>query len=292
MKAVFNNLKPIIVYLVSVSIYLLSLFSNILSFKSCVVVLWISFLILSVIMSIFNKLKDILIGTIILEVQFLVCGAIVLFEASKSLYEPSVTQNIASFGNFFMVGFKNTNVWGLLATMLMPLISLIIVGIKQYIGVEDDEKINDFKKNESVKALLNNLKPIIVYWVCVVLYFNIGLFDYFSYKTLCIIMWTSFVIFNIIMGLCNKPKDVYIGMIIVELQFMICGATYMFFSGTIESGQDLTILQGIILYGNFMMTCFDDINVWKLLLTLLLPLTAFVGFGLKKLFDQRKHIKS
>ena len=292
MKAVFNNLKPIIVYLVSVSIYLLSLFSNILSFKSCVVVLWISFLILSVIMSIFNKLKDILIGTIILEVQFLVCGAIVLFEASKSLYEPSVTQNIASFGNFFMVGFKNTNVWGLLATMLMPLISLIIVGIKQYIGVEDDEKINDFKKNESVKALLNNLKPIIVYWVCVVLYFNIGLFDYFSYKTLCIIMWTSFVIFNIIMGLCNKPKDVYIGMIIVELQFMICGATYMFFSGTIESGQDLTILQGIILYGNFMMTCFDDINVWRLLLTILLPFTAFVGFGLKKLFYQRKHIKS
>ena len=265
MKAVFNNLKPIIVYLVSVSIYLLSLFSNILSFKSCVAVLWISFLILSVIMSIFNKLKDILIGTIILEVQFLVCGAIVLFEASKSLYEPSVTQNIASFGNFFMVGFKNPNVWGLLATMLMPLISLIIVGIKQYIGVEDDEKINDFKKNESVKALLNNLKPIIVYWVCVVLYFNIGLFDYFSYKTLCIIMWTSFVIFNIIMGLCNKPKDVYIGMIIVELQFMICGATYMFFSGTIESGQDLTIL---------------------------LPFTAFVGFGLKKLFYQRKHIKS
>lgn len=292
MKPVFNNLKPIIVYWASISIYLLSLFSNILSFESCVTVLWISFLILSVIMSAFNKLKDIFIGTIILEVQFLICGAIVLFEASKSPQEPTVTQNIASFGNFFMVGFKNPNVWELLATMLMPLIPLIIVGIKQYIGVNDDEKINDFKKNESVKVLLNNLKPIIIYWVCVVLYFNIGLFDYFSYKTLCIIMWSVFVIFNIIMGLCNKLKDVYIGMIIVELQFMICGATYMFFGGAIRSGEDMTILQEIISYGNFMMTCFDDINVWRLLLTILLPLTAFVGFGLKKMFDRRKHIKS
>ncbi|WP_297129759.1 hypothetical protein [uncultured Eubacterium sp.] len=288
MKNLFNNLKPIIVYWASVSIYLLSLLSDILSFESCVAVLWISFLVLSIIMSVFNKLKDIFIGTIILEVQFLICGAIFLFEASKSPQEPSVTQNIASFGNFFMVGFKNHNVWELLATMLMPLIPLIIVGIKQYIGVGDDEKINDFKKNESAKALLNNLKPIVVYWVCVVLYFNIGLFDYFSYKTLCIIMWSAFVIFNIIMGLCNKPKDVYIGMIIVELQFMICGATYMFFSGTIKSGEDMTILQEIISYGNFMMTCFDDINVWRLLLTLLLPLTAFVGFELKNLCEQKK----
>lgn len=292
MKPLFNNLKPFIVYWVSVSIYLLSLLSNILSLENYATVLWISFLALSVIMSVFNKLKDILIGTIILEVQFLICGAIILFESSKSLYEPSVARDIAGFGNLFMVGFKNHNVWELLATMLMPLIPLIIAGIKQYIGVDDDEKINDFKKNESVKALLNNLKPIVVYWVCVVLYFNIGLFDYFSYKTLCIIMWSAFVIFNIIMGLCNKPKDVYIGMIIVELQFIICGATYMFFSGAINSGEDITILQIIISYGNFMMTCFDDINVWRLLLTILLPLTAFVGFGLKKLFDQRKHIKS
>ena len=42
MKSVFNNLKPIIVYWVSILIYLLSLFSNILSFKSCVAVLWVS----------------------------------------------------------------------------------------------------------------------------------------------------------------------------------------------------------------------------------------------------------
>lgn len=292
MKTVFNNLKPIIVYWASISIYLFSLLSKILIFENCAAVLWITFLILSVIMSVFNKLKDILIGTIILEVQFLVCGAIVLFEASKSLYEPTVIQNIATLGNYFMVDFKNPNVWELLVTMLMPLVPLIIAGIKQYIGVGDNEKTNDFKKNESVKALFNNLKPIIVYWVCVVLYFNIGLFDYFSYKILCIIMWSAFVIFNIIMGLCNKLKDVYIGMIIVELQFMICGATYMFFSGTIEPGQDITILQRIITYGNFMMTCFDDINVWRFLLTLLLPLTAFVGFGLKKMFEQRKHIKS
>ena len=286
MKNLFNNLKPIIVYWASVSIYLLSLFSNILSFKSCVAVLWISFLVLSVIMSVFNKLKDILIGTIILEVQFLICGAIVLFESSKSLYEPSVTQNIASFGNFFMVGFKNPTVWELLATMLMPLIPLIIVGIKQYIGVGDDEKINDFKKNESAKALLNNLKPIVVYWVCVVLYFNIGLFDYFSYKTLCIIMWSAFVIFNIIMGLCNKPKDVYIGMIIVELQFIICGAIILF------EASKTPYVPTFVSYGNYMLAIFDNINFGKFIITILLPLTAFVGFGLKKLFDQRKHIKS
>lgn len=286
MKAVFNNLKPIIVYLVSVSIYLLSLFSNILSFKSCVAVLWISFLILSVIMSIFNKLKDILIGTIILEVQFLVCGAIVLFEASKSLYEPSVTQNIASFGNFFMVGFKNPNVWGLLATMLMPLISLIIVGIKQYIGVEEGDKSNSFSENKTVKTVFNNLKPIIIYWVSVMLYFNIGIFDYFSYKTLCIIMWSAFVIFNIIMGLCNKLKDVYIGMIIVELQFVICGAIILF------EASKTPYVPTFVSYGNYMLATFDNINFGKFIITILLPLTAFVGFGLKKLFDQRKHIKS
>ena len=288
MKPVFNNLKPIIVYWVSVSIYLLSLLSNILSLENYATVLWISFLALSVIMSVFNKLKEILIGTIILEVQFLICGAIFLFESSKSLYEPSLARDIAGFGNLFMVGFKNHNVWELLATMLMPLIPVIIFGIKKSAGVEDGEKSNSFSENKAVKAVFNNLKPIIIYWVSVMLFFNIGIFDYFSYKTLCIIMWSAFVIFNIIMGLCNKPKDVYIGMIIVELQFMICGATYMFFSGTIKSGEDMTILQEIISYGNFMMTCFDDINVWRLLLTLLLPLTAFVGFELKNLCEQKK----
>ena len=292
MKAVFNNLKPFIVYWVSVSIYLLSLLSNILSLENYATVLWISFLALSVIMSVFNKLKEILIGTIILEVQFLICGAIFLFESSKSLYEPSLARDIAGFGNLFMVGFKNHNVLELLATMIMPLIPVIIFGIKKSAGVEDGEKSNSFSENKAVKAVFNNLKPIIIYWVSVMLFFNIGIFDYFSYKTLCIIMWSAFVIFNIIMGLCNKLKDVYIGMIIVELQFIICGATYMFFSGAINSGEDITILQIIISYGNFMMTCFDDINVWKLLLTILLPLTAFVGFGLKNLFDQRKHIKS
>lgn len=286
MKPVFNNLKPIIVYWVSVSIYLLSLLSNILSLENYATVLWISFLALSVIMSVFNKLKEILIGTIILEVQFLICGAIFLFESSKSLYEPSVARDIAGFGNLFMVGFKNHNVWGLLATMLLPLIPLIIVGIKQYIGVNDDEKINDFKKNESVKALLNNLKPIVVYWVCVVLYFNIGLFDYFSYKTLCIIMWSAFVIFNIIMGLCNKLKDVYIGMIVVELQFIICGAIILF------EASKTPYVPTFVSYGNYMLAIFDNINFGKFIITILLPLTAFVGFSLKKLFDQRKHIKS
>lgn len=262
------------------------------SFEACVATFWIIFLILNIVIGVLNKPKDMFIGTIILELQFLICGAFLLFESGKSPQEPTVVQNIARFGNFFMVSFKKPNVWELLATMIMPLIPVIIFGIKKSAGVEDGEKSNSFSENKAVKAVFNNLKPIIIYWVSVMLFFNIGIFDYFSYKTLCIIMWSAFVIFNIIMGLCNKPKDVYIGLIIVELQFIICGATYMFFNGAIKSGEDITILQIIISYGNFMMTCFDDINVWRLLLTILLPLTAFVGFGLKKLFDQRKHIKS
>lgn len=286
MKPVFNNLKPIIVYWVSVSIYLLSLLSNILSLENYATVLWISFLALSVIMSVFNKLKEILIGTIILEVQFLICGAIFLFESSKSLYEPSLARDIAGFGNLFMVGFKNHNVWELLATMLMPLIPVIIFGIKKSAGVEDGEKSNSFSENKAVKAVFNNLKPIIIYWVSVMLFFNIGIFDYFSYKTLCIIMWSAFVIFNIIMGLCNKPKDVYIGMIIVELQFIICGAIILF------EASKTPYVPTFVSYGNYMLAIFDNINFGKFIITILLPLTAFVGFGLKKLFDQRKHIKS
>lgn len=283
MKTVFNNLKPIIVYWASVSIYLLSLFSNILSFKSCVAVLWIAFLILSVIMSAFNKLKDILIGTIILELQFLICGAIILFESGKSPQEPTVVQNIASFGDFFMVAFKNPNVWGLLATMLMPLIPVIIFEIKKSAGVEYGEKSSSFSENKTVKTVFNNFKPIIIYWVSVMLYFNIGIFDYFSYKTLCIIMWSAFVIFNIIMGLCNKPKDVYIGMIIVELQFVICGAIILF------EASKTPYVPTFVSYGNYMLATFDNINFGKFIITILLPLAPFVGFGLKKLFEQKKY---
>ena len=264
MKPVFNNLKPFIVYWVSVSIYLLSLLSNILSLENYATVLWISFLALSVIMSVFNKLKDILIGTIILEVQFLICGAIFLFESSKSLYEPSVARDIAGFGNLFMVGFKKPNVWELLATMIMPLIPVIIFGIKKSAGVEDGEKSNSFSENKAVKAVFNNLKPIIIYWVSVMLFFNIGIFDYFSYKTLCIIMWSAFVIFNIIMGLCNKLKDVYIGMIVVELQFIICGAIILF------EASKTPYVPTFVSYGNYMLAIFDNINFGKFIITILL----------------------
>ena len=152
--------------------------------------------------------------------------------------------------------------------------------------IKDGDKSNSFSENKTVKTVFNNLKPIIIYWVSVMLYFNIGLFDYFSYKTLCIIMWSAFVIFNIILGLCNKPKDVYIGMIIVELQFIICGAIILF------EASKTPYVPTFVSYGNYMLAIFDNINFGKFIITILLPLTVFVGFGLKKLFDQRKHIKS
>lgn len=284
MKTLFNNLKPIIIYWASLFVYVSILFLDFMSFEACVATFWIIFLILNIVIGVLNKPKDMFIGTIILELQFLICGAIVLFESGKSPQEPTVVQNIASFGNFFMVGFKSPNVWGLLATMLMPLIPVIIFGIKKSADVEYGEKSSSFSENKTVKTVFNNLKPIIIYWVSVMLFFNIGIFDYFSYKTLCIIMWSAFVILNIIMGLCNKLKDVYIGMIIVELQFIICGAIILF------EASKTPYVPTFVSYGNYMLATFDNINFGKFIITILLPLTAFVGFGLKKLFDQRKHI--
>ena len=99
-------------------------------------------------------------------------------------------------------------------------------------------------------------------------------------------MWSAFIILNIIMGLCNKPKDVYIGMIIVELQFIICGAIILF------EASKTPYVPTFVSYGNYMLATFDNINFGKFIITILLPLSAFVGFDLKKLFDQRKHIKS
>lgn len=283
MKTVFNNLKPIIIYWASLFIYVSILFLDFMSFEACVATFWIIFLILNIVIGVLNKPKDMFIGTIIIELQFLICGAIVLFESGKSPQEPTVVQNIASFGDFFMVAFKNPNVWGLLATMLMPLIPVIIFEIKKSAGVEYGEKSSSFSENKTVKTVFNNLMPIIIYWVSVMLFFNIGIFDYFSYKTLGIIMWSAFMIFNIIMGLCNKLKNVYIGMIIVELQFVICGAIILF------EASKTPYVPTFVSYGNYMLAISDNINFGKFIITILLPLAPFVGFGLKKLFEQKKY---
>lgn len=128
---------------------------------------------------------------------------------------------------------------------------------------------------------MNNLKPIIVYWASVVIFYIISFFDFLSWQNTCIILWGTFLILNILMGFFNELKKIYIGIIIIELQFIICGAVHIFTATKLPD--TLTMFERIIPYGNLMVACFDEPAIWKLLITLLLPLSTLIGVGLKKL---------
>lgn len=133
---------------------------------------------------------------------------------------------------------------------------------------------------------MNHLKPIIVYWLSVLTFYIVNFFDFFSWKNTCIILWGTFLIFNILMGFFNELKKIYVGISIIELQFVICGAVHMFFVATKELPYTPIALDYIASYGNFMLVCFDEPNIWNVLITMLLPLSTLLGVELKKLFNR------
>lgn len=135
---------------------------------------------------------------------------------------------------------------------------------------------------------MNNLKPIIVYWLSVLIFYIISFFDFLSWKNTCIILWGAFLILNILVGFFNELKKIYVGMIIVELQFIICGAINIFAAGEVPFTP--TVIENIAGYGNLMLVCFDEPNIWKILVTILLPLSTLIGVGLKKLIKHNKMV--
>lgn len=133
---------------------------------------------------------------------------------------------------------------------------------------------------------MNNLKPIIVYWLSVLIFYIINFFDFLSWKNTCIILWGTFLILNILMGFFNKLKKIYVGIIIVELQFIICGAINIF--ATREVPFTPTAIENIAGYGNLMLACFDEPNIGKALITMLLPLSTLLGVGLQIKYFQKR----
>lgn len=135
---------------------------------------------------------------------------------------------------------------------------------------------------------MNNLKPIIVYWLSVLIFYIIGFFDFLSWKNTCIILWGTFLILNILIGYFNELKKIYIGMIVVELQFIICGIINIF--ATRDVPFTPTVIENIAGYGNLMFACFDNPDIWKALITILLPISTLLGVGLKQLIKHNKQI--
>ena len=94
------------------------------------------------------------------------------------------------------------------------------------------------------------------------------------------------MLFRSLMGFFNELKKIYVGISIIELQFVICGAVHMFFVATKELPYTPIALDYIASYGNFMLVCFDEPNIWNVLITMLLPLSTLLGVQLKKLFNR------
>ena len=135
---------------------------------------------------------------------------------------------------------------------------------------------------------MKNLKQIMAYWASVMIFYIISFFDFFSFKSTCIILWVSFLIINILVGIFNELKKIYIGTIIVELQFIICGIIYMLVVSPKSKPATLTIADKIVSYCNLMLACFDKPNVLLAFITMLLPLTVLIGVGVKKLTKHNK----
>lgn len=134
-----------------------------------------------------------------------------------------------------------------------------------------------------MKYVLNNLKPIIVYWVSVLIFYIISFFDFLSLEKTCILLWITFLILNILMGFFNELKKIFVGIIIIELQFIICGVIYMSFVAIKELPYTPTLIDSIVAYGNLMLATMNKPNILNALITMLLPLSTFAGLGLRKL---------
>lgn len=135
-----------------------------------------------------------------------------------------------------------------------------------------------------MKIIFNNLKPFIAYWISFLIYVIISMFETFSFETSMIAFFTVYIILNIIIGYSTDIKEIRYGIILFELQLIVC--SIIFSINTESSGLKTFASTGNIFYSTF----FDGINnIFSFVLSILLPVLLLgIGFGLTKLKKSNK----
>lgn len=130
-----------------------------------------------------------------------------------------------------------------------------------------------------MRTILNNLKPLIAYWASFVIYTIISLLETFSYTTCVIISLLIYIILNILIGFTIDIKNMRWGIILFELQLLICAI--IFSINAESSGLNTFASVGNIFYSTF----FGEINrILGFALSILFPVLLLgIGFGLTKL---------
>ena len=126
-----------------------------------------------------------------------------------------------------------------------------------------------------MKAVFNNLKPFIAYWISFAVYIIISLFETFSYTTCAVTSLTVYIILNILIGYTTDIKEMRWGIILIELQLFICAICFSPRAGA--SDYPIVASAGNIFYSTF----FDSFNK-GFKLSILLPLLLLgIGLGLR-----------
>lgn len=135
-----------------------------------------------------------------------------------------------------------------------------------------------------MKTVLNNLKPFIAYWISLVVYTIVSLFETLSSKNLIIVFFMVYIISGILIGCTTAIKEIRLGIILFELQLIICAI--IFSINAVSSGLNTFASAGNVFYSTF----FENINsIFSFIFSILLPPTLFgIGFSFIELKNKRK----
>ena len=127
-----------------------------------------------------------------------------------------------------------------------------------------------------MRAIFNNLKPFITYWVSFAVYGVISLFEVFNFKNLSIAFFAVYIISTVLVGCTTNIKEIRLGIILFELQLILSGIVFSI--NTEAFGLNSIASAGNIFYSTF----FENINsVFSFILSVILPVALFgIGFGI------------
>ena len=82
-----------------------------------------------------------------------------------------------------------------------------------------------------MKTVLNNLKPFIVYWISFAVYAIISSFEILNIEALIIVFFVVYIISDVLIGFTQDIKEILPGIILFELQLIICAIIFSINTG-------------------------------------------------------------
>lgn len=130
-----------------------------------------------------------------------------------------------------------------------------------------------------MKNTFNILKPVLAYWITVLIHFILSFFEVFGvfggdspWLQGEIFFVVMFSVLTILTGYFEKQKNVLWGLLLLELQLVISSLLQVFY---LHPNKELTVLDNIIVYSNIMYGAFfTNHNILNAAITVIFPVAT------------------